>query len=88
MTPRSAIANRTLTVMAAGFLAFDGACLVLAGVVLGRPLLMIVGSCLVLSSGLVVVYWKRHRRQAIEIAEARNALRDQARAFRDLIQRN
>lgn len=88
MMPRSAIANRTLTVIAAGFLAFDGACLVVAGIVLSRPLLVIVGSCLVVSSGLVFVYWKHHRRQAIEIAEARDALRDQARAFRDLIQRN
>jgi len=88
MATRSSIANRTLTVMAAGFLAFDGACLVLAGVVLDRVLLAIVGACLIGSSGLVFVYSKHHARQAASIAADRTALREQARALRDLIQCN
>lgn len=88
MPPRGAIANRTLTVVAAGFLAFDGACLIFAGVMLSRLLLTIMGACLVLSSGLVFVYWRWHRRQEDEIADARKELRQQARAFRNLIQRN
>ena len=88
MAPRSVIANRTLTVVAAGFLAFDGAGLVIAGIVLGRVLLVIMGACLVASSALVFVYWRWHRRQAAEIAEARHALGEQARDFRNMIQRN
>ena len=88
MSPRSALANRTLTVMAAGFLAFDGACLVLGGVALGRWLLAIFGACLIVSSFLVFVYSKRHTRQTAQIAGDREALREQARALRDLIQRN
>ena len=88
MASPSAIANRTLTVIAAGFLAFDGACLLLGGVYLHRPLLDIFGACLILSSGLVFVYWRRHRRAAAAIAAARRALQEQARALRDLIQRN
>ncbi len=88
MGSASAIANRTLTVVAAGFLAFDGACLLLGGIYLHRPLLDVFGSCLILSSGLVFVYWRRHRRESAAIAAERQALRDQARALRDLIQRN
>jgi hypothetical protein len=88
MSPRSALANRTLTIMAAGFLAFDGACLVLGAVVLGRVLLGIFGACLIGSSFLVFVYGKRHTRRAAELPADRQALREQARALRDLIQRN
>jgi hypothetical protein len=88
MGSRAVVANRTLTFIAAGFLAFDGAALVLAGAVLGRLLLIIVGACLILSSGLVFIYWNHHRRQAAEIASTREELRSQARALRDLIQRN
>ena len=88
MPPRASIANRTLTIVAAGLLAFDGACLMIAGAVLGRVLLLIVGVCLILSSGLVFVYWKHHRRRTAELAADRRALREQARAFRDLLQRN
>jgi HAMP domain-containing protein len=88
MPSRGAIANRTLTVVAAAFLAFDGACLVFAGVALHRLLLDVMGACLVASSGLVFVYWRWHRRREDEIADARRDLRQQARAFRDMIQRN
>ncbi|MGE5090648.1 MAG: hypothetical protein ACM3OH_00615 [Bacillota bacterium] len=88
MSTRGAVANRTLTIIAAGFLAFDGAALVLGGAVLGRVLLIIIGGCLILSSGLVFMYWNHHRRQAAEIASAREEVRSQARALRDLIQRN
>ena len=88
MSPRAGVANRTLTVIAAAFLAFDGAALVLGGAVLGRVLLIIFGGCLILSSGLVFIYWNHHRRRAAEIASSREELRSQARALRDLIQRN
>ncbi len=88
MPRASAIANRALTVAAAGFLAFDGACLVTAGLILHRIIIAIMGACLIASSGLVFVYWRAHQRRSAEIAGERQALRRQARALRDLIQRN
>ena len=86
--PGSSLTSRTLTILAAGFLAFDGVALIVAGIWLGRPMLMIVGTCILGSSGLVFVYWRWHSRQAGEIAAARRAVADEARALRDLVRRN
>jgi protein-S-isoprenylcysteine O-methyltransferase Ste14 len=89
--PRSAragTANRTLSLLAAAFLAFDGAALAAGGLWLRRPMLAVVGGVLFLSSGLVLVYWRWHQRQLAEIVEARRAVAADARALRDLIQRN
>jgi hypothetical protein len=86
--PGSSLTSRTLTILAAGFLAFDGVALMAAGAWLGRPMLIIVGACLLGSSGLVFVYWRWHARQAGEIAAARRAVADEARALRDLVRRN
>lgn len=88
MASTAKIRHRTLTVVAAGFLAFDGACLIAGGLYLHRVLVAIAGACLVASSGLVFVYWRWHRRQVDEIAAARRALGEQRRALRDLMQRN
>ena len=88
VSSRSLVANRTLTIAAAGLLAFDGAALLFASVWLGRVLPGVIGGCLILSSGLVFVYWTHHRRQLVDIAGSRRAVRDQARAFRNMIQRN
>ena len=82
------LASRTLTVLAAAFLAFDGAGLVVAGFWLSRPLLAIIGACLVVSSGFVFLYWRWHGRQLQEIAEARRDIVAEARALRDLARRN
>ena len=84
----TSLASRTLTVLAAGFLAFDGVGLIAGGIWLGRPLLFIVGACLLGSSGLVFVYWRWHVRQTEGIAAARRAVADDARALRDLVRRN
>ena len=82
------LASRTLTVLAAAFLAFDGAGLIAAGLWLSKPLMVVIGACLFASSGLVFLYWRRHRRQVQEIAEARRALVAEARALRDLARGN
>lgn len=85
---RAATTNRTLSLLAAAFLAFDGAALAAGGVWLRRPMLAVIGGALFLSSGLVLVYWRWHQRQLAEIVEARRAVAADARALRDLIQRN
>lgn len=85
---RAGFANRTLSLLAAGFLAFDGAALFAGGLWLRRPTLAIIGGALFASSGLVLFYWRRHQRQLAEIVDARRAVADEARALRDLIQRN
>jgi protein-S-isoprenylcysteine O-methyltransferase Ste14 len=85
---RSAAVTRMLTVAAAVFLGFDGAALSVVGVWTSHYLLLIVGLCLFCAAGLVLIYWRWHERQLREIAEARRRLRDEARALRDLIQRN
>jgi HAMP domain-containing protein len=82
------LANRTLTVVAATFLAFDGACLVAAAVWLRRPLMGVMGVCLAASSGLVFVYWRWHQQQIREITAARQALAEQTRAMRDVLLRD
>lgn len=84
----SSLASRTLTILAAAFLAFDGAGLFFAGLWLRRPLMAIIGTCLFGSSALVFVYWRWHRRQVSEIDAARLAVAAEARALRELVQRN
>lgn len=85
---RTSLANRTLSFVAAAFLAFDGAALLVGGLWLRRPTLAVIGAGLFASSGLVLVYWRRHQRQLAEIVEARRAVAADARALRDLIRRN
>ena len=81
----SPVAFRSLTLVAAGFLAFDGATLAGLGVWSGSRALQAVGIVLFLSSGLVFVYWRRHLRRLDEIAEARRELRDDAEELRRLL---
>jgi hypothetical protein len=80
--------NRHLTIAAAAFLALDGAALVFAGIWSRELTLGLVGVTLVLSAGLVVVFWRWHREQLAELAAARRALREEAEALRDLLQGN
>jgi hypothetical protein len=80
--------NRKLTIIAAAFLALDGAALVFAGILSRQLVLGLVGVMLVLASGFVVVFWRWHRRQLEEIAAARRALREEAEALREILQGN
>jgi membrane protein implicated in regulation of membrane protease activity len=85
--PVSPLAFRTLTLVAAGFLAFDGAALLGLGIWSGNQVLLLVGAVLFLSSGLVLLFWRRHLRRLDEIAEARRELRDEAEELRRLLER-
>jgi membrane protein implicated in regulation of membrane protease activity len=77
--------GRTLTIVAIAVLAFDGAALAAIGFMSGRMVLVAVGLVFFLSSGLVVLYWRRHLRRVDEIRTARRALGDEARALRESV---
>jgi membrane protein implicated in regulation of membrane protease activity len=81
----SPLAIRWLTLFAAGFLAFDGAALIALGLWSGRSALLALGIVLFLSSGLVLLVWRRHLGRLDDIAEARRELRDEAEELRRLL---
>ncbi len=81
----SPLASRTLTLLASGFLGFDGAVLLALGWWSGRAGFAVAGAVLLLSSGLVLAYWRRHLRRLDEIAATRRALRDEADSLRRLL---
>ena len=81
-------ANRTLTLLAAAFLGFDGAALLVFGIWSRHPLLSLIGAALFVSSGLVLLYWRWHQRQLEEIAAARRALREETESLRELLRGN
>ncbi|HEX5387234.1 MAG TPA: hypothetical protein VFW66_11070 [Gemmatimonadales bacterium] len=85
MGPLSPIAARTATVLASAFLGFDGAAVVVIGVWTRHPLVAVAGLCLFIASGLILVYWRWHRRQLDEIAAARNALVTAEHSLRHLL---
>ena len=84
MTP-TPLALRWLTILAAGFLAFDGAALLALGAWSGRTGLLVVGAVLFVSSGMMLLLWRRHLHRLDEIGEARRELRDEAEELRRLL---
>jgi hypothetical protein len=85
--PLSPLAFRSLTLVAAGFLAFDGAALMGLGIWSGRSGLLAAGTVVFLSSGLVLLLWRKHQRRLVEIAEARRDLGHEAEELRRLLRR-
>jgi hypothetical protein len=77
--------GRTLTLVAAAVLAFDGAALAGLGYMTGRALLIAVGVVFFVSSGLILLYWRWYRRTLDDISAARRALSEEARALRDSV---
>jgi hypothetical protein len=77
--------SRTLTVIAAGVLAFDGAALALVGWWSRRAVLGLIGAAFFISSGLVLFYWRWYRRRLDDIAQTRRALNDEAREMQRLL---
>ena len=75
----SPLLSRTLTIIAAAVLAFDGAALAVLGFWSGRIMLALVGVAFFISSGVVVIYWQWYRRRLEDIAAARRALGEEAR---------
>jgi hypothetical protein len=83
----SPLALRWLTLLAAGFLAFDGAALLGLGLWSSRTGLIVGGSVLFVSSAVVLLVWRQHLRRLDEIGAARRELRDEAEELRRLLQR-
>jgi hypothetical protein len=85
MFPLSSATTRTMTLLAAAFLGFDGAALAGLGWWIRQPVLGLIGTALFVSSGLVLLYWRWYRRQLEEIAAARRVLREETEAMRALL---
>lgn len=81
----SPLAARTLTIVAAVVLAFDGAALVGLGLWKGRVVPALVGLVFFVSSGLVLIYWRWYRRRLEDLASARRALGEEAREVQRLL---
>jgi hypothetical protein len=76
---------RTLTIVAAAVLAFDGAALAGLGWWSGRLMLGLIGLVCFVSSGLTLLYWRWYQRRLDDIAAARRELADEARELRRLL---
>ncbi len=81
----SPAAERTLTIVAAAVLAFDGAALTGLGWWSGRLMLVLIGIVCFVSSGLVLWYWRWYQRRLDDIAAARRSLGDDAREMQRLL---
>jgi hypothetical protein len=79
--------TRALTVVAAAVLAFDGAALAGLGLWTDRLVLVFIGAVFIISSGLVVLYWRWYRRRVADIAAARRAMGDEVREMQRLLRK-
>ena len=85
MSRESRTPSRALTTFAVGFLLLDGVLLVYGGLALHRTMLLVWGVGCLVAAGLVVLGWRRYRRALRELERARNELRAEAEAIRDLL---
>jgi hypothetical protein len=81
----SPVVSRTLTVAAIGFLTFDGAALAGIGLMSGRTMLVPIGLVFFAAAGLVLLYWRWHRRRLQDIASERGALSQDVREMQRLL---
>lgn len=77
--------RRVLTTSAVGVLWLDAVVLGVAGVVRGRPSLVLGAAACMLASVAVLVAWRRYRRTVAEVAAARRDLAREAKALRALL---
>jgi len=83
--PVSPAVSRTLTLVAAAVLAFDGMALAALGYMSGRVVLIPVGLVFFVSSGLILLYRRWYRRRLDDILAARRALSEEAREMQRLL---
>lgn len=84
-SPSPAASYRGLTIFAVGFLLLDGILLAWAGAELHRTGLVLWGIACAGGAVLVVLLWRRHRRDLAEVAEGRRAMRRQAEELRQFL---
>jgi hypothetical protein len=84
-TPVAPVRGRALTLFAVGVLILDGVLLLWIGLWSRTPWAGGGGAACLLLAGGVLLLWRRHRRSLAEVAAARQELRDEARALRDLL---
>jgi hypothetical protein len=80
--------SRVLTIVAAAVLAFDGTALAALGVWSGRIVLLLVGAACLISSGLVLWYWRWYQRRIETIAVLRHGLAEETRELRRFLSEN
>lgn len=80
--------TRTLVLLAAAVLAFDGAAVVALGVLTHRPIFMAVGLVLVVAAVATLLSWGRHRARLDEIRRDREELREQRHSLDRFIERH
>jgi hypothetical protein len=76
-----------MTVVAAAVLAFDGLALAALGWWGRRFLMVLIGLVFVVSSGLVLLYWRWYQRRVDDIAASRRELSDEAREMQRLLRK-
>jgi membrane protein implicated in regulation of membrane protease activity len=81
----SPVLSRALTLVAVGFLTFDGAALAGIGLMSGRTMLVAMGFVFFVSAGLVLLYWRWHRRRLLDIASEHGALSEDVREMQRLL---
>jgi hypothetical protein len=81
------VPGRVATVVAVGALGLDGLLLLGAGSWSDSTGLVLGGVTCLLLAGLVLLGWRRHRRIAAELAEARRELRQEVESLRQLIRK-
>jgi Flp pilus assembly protein TadB len=79
--------SRVLTIFAVGLLALDGILLLLIGVWKRHAGFVAAGIGLLAGAGLVVLAWRRHRRQIADIHEARQDLHRALETMRKALNR-
>lgn len=77
--------GRVATWVAAGALLLNALLLGAAGMVAGRPLLLVAAGVALAAAGTVLLAWRRHLRTLARLEAERHAVRDEALALRDML---
>jgi hypothetical protein len=78
--------SRTPTTLAVGFLSLDALLFAYAGIVWGRPLLLVAAGVCALGVALVIAGWRRYRRTLAELDAARHDMKHEVDSIRELLQ--
>ncbi|HEX4601057.1 MAG TPA: hypothetical protein VH116_06675 [Gemmatimonadales bacterium] len=84
MTPSRPL-SRSLTILAVGFLVLDGLLLSYLGLRLDRTPLVVGGAACLVVAGVVVLWWRRYRRDLADLERARREVRAEVESIRALL---